>query len=99
MQDASGDEEIGRNVADRRSIPDSGPVVVAALTVADVELVTDDRKQHRMSAVQELPVFDSVEADVGRDLGRPTPIPARAMAVFRLGHQRPGRTYLVCSGT
>jgi hypothetical protein len=69
----------------------AGPVmtraeVLASLAVADVELTADDREQHRVCTVQKLAVFDGVKSEVGRDLGRPTPIPARTVAVLGLGH-------------
>ena len=43
-----------------------GPEVVAPVAVPHVELVADDRKKHGVSAVQEVPVLDGVEADIGR---------------------------------
>ncbi len=74
------------------------PEVVAADAVPDVELVADDRKEHGMGAVQEVPVLDGVEADVGRKFRRSPPVPAGTVKVLGLGHRvQPG--YLVCSGT
>jgi hypothetical protein len=39
-----------------------------------------------------------MEADVGGKFRRSPPVPARAVKVLRLGHQR-AVGYLVCSGT
>ena len=66
--------------------------VFAGFAVADVELVADHRKPHRMGAVQQLAVLDRMKADVSREVGRPAAVPARAMA-------RLGLHYFVCCGT
>ncbi len=62
--------------------------IVAAVTVPYIELETHDRKQHRVRAVEQLPVFDDgVESEIGGDVGGPSAVPARAMALFGLGHE------------
>jgi hypothetical protein len=70
----------------------SGPVMgrpkpecVAANAVADVETVTDDRKEHRVSAVEEFAVLDGLHGERGRELQGPSAVPARPVAGFRLG--------------
>ena len=62
--------------------------VIAAFTVPHVELVADDGKQHGMCTEQQLPILNRVKAQIWRDLGRSTPVPARAVAVFGLEHRR-----------
>src|SRR5262245_41729541 len=44
-----------------------GPVVLAGRAVSDVEVVTDDRKPHRVYAKQQLSVRDRVKADIRRN--------------------------------
>ena len=56
--------------------------VVAVDAVAHIEGKADDRPQHRVRAVQELPVDNGVKADVDRDLGGAPAIPAQAMTIF-----------------
>ena len=89
-----------RRVRDSRRLQVLGPEIVAPVAVPHVELVADDRKEHGMRAVQKLPIFDGVEAEIGGKFRRSSPVPARAVKVLRLGHER-GRVvgYLVCSGT
>jgi hypothetical protein len=70
---------------------ESGPEIVAGFTIPDVELVTNYRKEHGVGAVQKLPVFDGVKPEVRRNFRGPAPIPARTVAVLRLGHTREAR--------
>src|SRR5690349_22441617 len=76
--------------------PRGRPEVVAGRAVSDVELMADDGEPHRMGAVQELPVFDCVAADIGRNLNGAPRVPARAMP--RFGRSWLG-DHLVCWGT
>src|SRR3954469_18242622 len=62
------------------------PKVVAPGAVPHVELVADDRKEHGVGTVQEMPVLDGVEPDVGRKFRRSPPVPAGTVKVLRLGH-------------
>ena len=65
-----------------------GSEVVAPFTVPHVELIADDGKEHGMCTEQQLPILNGVEAQIWRDFGRSTPVPACAMAVFGLEHRR-----------
>ena len=67
--------------------------VVASFTVPHVELVADDGKQHGMCTEQQLPILNGVKAQIWRDLGRSTPVPAGAVTVFRLEHRREAVQY------
>jgi hypothetical protein len=86
---ARGRHMFNRSVAPRVLCPE----VIAVPAVPHIEVVANDREQHRVGAVQQLTVFDGVETDVRRNLRRPSPVPTRAVAVFRLGHRcRSGAT-------
>ena len=63
---------------------------VAALAIADIKVIPDDRKHHRMRAVQETPVFNRLEVHVGNDVSGALAIPAKPVAYFWLESQRPG---------
>jgi hypothetical protein len=78
----------------RRGTQPDGPEILTGVAVANVELVADDRKPHRVGAEQEAPVFDCVKADIRGDSGRAPAIPARAVSRFRLDVH-----YFVCCGT
>jgi Fe-S cluster biosynthesis and repair protein YggX len=52
------------------------------LAVPDVELVTHDRKEEGVGAVQQLPVDDGVDARVRWNPVRAAAIPAQSVAVF-----------------
>src|SRR4029453_2446856 len=56
--------------------------IVAGGAVVDVELVTDDREPHGVSAEQQLAVFDRMEARIVGNGGRPSAVPAGAVAIF-----------------
>ena len=57
--------------------------IIAVRAAPDVELIADDRKPHRVRAVQQLAVFDGVKTDVRGDVAGAPPVPAGAMACFR----------------
>jgi hypothetical protein len=57
-------------------------VGLATGAVADVELVADHRKHHRVRAIKQLAVGDGVVADAGRELRRPPAVPAGPMSIF-----------------
>jgi hypothetical protein len=59
-----------------------GAEVVAVGAVAHLELVPDDGKPHRMGAEEEVTVDNGVEAEIVRDLGGATAVPAEAVTVF-----------------
>jgi hypothetical protein len=59
-----------------------GTVDIAVLAVPDIELVTHDRKEEGVGAVQELPIDDGVDAGVGWNPVRAAAIPAQSVAVF-----------------
>src|SRR5438128_829133 len=55
---------------------------VAAGAIPNVKTIADDRKPHRVAAVQELAVFDGLHAEVGWDRGRAAAVPAGAVTRF-----------------
>ena len=55
---------------------------VAVLAVPHVELVTDDRKEERVGAVEQLTVHDGMDAGVWWNPVRAAAVPAQSMAVF-----------------
>lgn len=59
-----------------------GLEVVALDAAADVELITDHRKPHRMRAVQQLAVRDGVMADVMGNRVGAAAVPAGTMSGF-----------------
>ena len=61
---------------------------VAPLAVPQIELVTDDREEHRVRAVQQLAVHDGVDAESGGQAGRASAVPAQSMTVFGF-HEAP----------
>ena len=66
---------------------------VTDCTVSHIESIAHHREPHRVGAVQELPIFDRLQAQVGRDIRRASAVPARAMS--RLWFD----THFVCCGT
>lgn len=66
---------------------------IAALAVADIELVPDDGEQHRVRAIQKLTIFDRLEVHGGKDVRRAMAIPAKLLANFRLEAQRAGHCW------
>src|SRR5436190_22855213 len=82
-------------------------VVIAARAIADVELIADHRKQHRVGAEQQLSVGDRVVPDVGREFGGAAAVPAGTMSIFGVVATRSvveavaivHGCYLVCWGT
>ena len=78
--------------------PPRGLEVVTCGAIADVELVADDRKPHRVRAEQELAVFDGMGAEVGGESGRAAAVPARAMTKLRLWVGG-GNGHFACWGT
>jgi hypothetical protein len=63
---------------------------VAALTVADIEVIPDHGKHHRVRAVQKMAVLDGLEVHVRQDVRGAMAIPAMLMANFWLEAQRAG---------
>ena len=61
--------------------------VVASFAVPHIELVADDGKEHGMCTEQQLPILNGVKTQIWGNLGRSTPVPACAVAVFRLEHR------------
>jgi len=57
--------------------------VAAAIAVADVELVPDEREQHGMRAVEQLAVFNRLEVQFRQDIRRAPSVPAEAVLGFR----------------
>ena len=74
-----------------------GLVIVAGRAIADVELVADDRKPHRVRAEQELAVFDGVKAEVDGEIRSAAAVPTGAMTDLRF--ETVGAVHLVCWGT
>ena len=66
---------------------------LASAAIPDIEAVADDRKPHRMTAIEQLTIFNGLEAEVERDARRATAVPTRSMP--RLGLV----CHLVCWGT
>src|SRR5215207_5260871 len=60
-----------------------GSEKIASRTIANVEAVADDGKPHGVSAVQQLTVFDRLNAKIVGNRRGPPAVPARAVA--RLG--------------
>jgi hypothetical protein len=57
--------------------------VVAAIAVADVELVPDEREQHGMRAIQQLAVFNRLEVQFRQDVSRAPSVPTETVPGFR----------------
>lgn len=57
--------------------------VIAAIAIADVELIPHEGKQHGVRAIQQLPVFDRLEVQLGKDVRRAPSVPAETVAGFR----------------
>lgn len=80
----------GRPIYEIRSARGRGGVgrpprleVVAAIAVADVELVPDEREQHGMRAVEQLAVFNRLEVQFRQDVRRAPSVPAETVPGFR----------------
>jgi len=54
--------------------------VVAPVAVPHVEVVPHDGEQHRVAAVQEVPVLDRLHTELVGELGSAATVPARAVA-------------------
>jgi len=61
---------------------------VAVTAIAHVELVAHHGEQHRMGAVQQLPIFDGLKRQFGRDVWRAAAVPANPMSRFWLRSRR-----------
>jgi len=57
--------------------------VAAAIAVADVELVPDEREQHGMRAVEQLAVFNRLEVQFRQDVRRAPSVPTETVPGFR----------------
>jgi hypothetical protein len=57
--------------------------VVAAIAVADVELVPDEGEQHGMRAIQQLAVFNRLEVQFRQDVSRAPSVPTETVPGFR----------------
>jgi hypothetical protein len=66
-------------------------VRVAAVAVADVELIPHDREHHRVGAVQKLAVFDGLEVHVRDNVRGAVAVPTQLVADFGLETQRTGQ--------
>src|SRR5579864_8577868 len=73
--------------------------VVATGAIAHVELVADDRKQHRMRAEQQQTVGNRVMTQIGRELRRPPAVPAGAVPGFGVDGVVHGFTWSVAERT
>jgi hypothetical protein len=60
---------------------------IAPPAVTDIEVIPDHREHHRVGAVQQLAVLDSLEVHVGEDVGRAMAVPTRLVAGFGLEWQ------------
>ena len=67
----------------RRIDRSAGLEVVAAVAIADVELVPDERKQHGMGAVEQLSVFNRLEIQFGLDVRHAPSVPTETVPGFR----------------
>jgi len=77
---------ILRNLSARRRQPLGSAAsleVIAPGAVPDVELIADERKEHRVGAVQQLSVFDRLEVQFGEDVRDAPAVPAQTMPRFR----------------
>jgi hypothetical protein len=60
------------------------------VAILNVERQTDDRKQHRVRAVQQVAVDNRVKTNVGWNRRRPTAVPAQTVSIFGgVGHWSP----------
>ena len=77
--------------------------ILAIVAVPHIELIADDGKPHRVAAEEEQTVLDCVKADIDRDRGGPTPIPAGPMPRFRRLRRwlflSERRAHFACCGT
>jgi len=71
------------------------PEDVAAGAVSDVEIVADDGKHHRVGAIQELTILDRLHGEDGRELRRPSAVPAGTVASLRFAVVRLGHTGMI----
>jgi hypothetical protein len=63
---------------------------VAALTVTDVETISNDRKHHGVRAEQKLAVLDGLVVHVRLRVRSAVAVPAKFVANFRLEGERAG---------
>ena len=68
----------------------AGFEAIAVDAVSHVELVTNDGKQHRVRAVEQLAIFDRLKCELGRDVGSAAAVPAKSMSGFRLQPEQRG---------
>jgi hypothetical protein len=61
---------------------------IAPLAVADIKVILDDRKHHRVGAVQERAIFHRLIVHVGGDVRRALAVPAKLVSNF--GSRRSG---------
>ena len=69
------------------------PEVLAPVAVPHVEVVADDREQHRVTAEEEMPVLDRLHAKLVGEVGGAAAVPAGAVPDFGFGARgkRPAR--------
>jgi hypothetical protein len=63
---------------------------IAPLAVADIKVILDDRKHHRVGAVQERAIFHRLIVHVGGDVRRALAVPAKLVSNFGFEAQRTG---------
>src|SRR5580765_8658893 len=69
----------------RRSIrAAAGFEAIAVDAISYVELVTDDGKQHRVRAVEQLAIFNRLKCQFRKDVGSAAAVPTKSMSGFRL---------------
>lgn len=63
---------------------------IAPLAVADIKVIPDDRKHHRVGAVQERAIFHRLIVHVGGDVRRALAVPAKLVSNFGFEAQGTG---------
>jgi hypothetical protein len=56
---------------------------IAPFAITKIELIADDREEHRVGAIEQLAVHDGVDAKVHGQVDGATAVPTETMAVFR----------------
>ena len=60
--------------------------VVAIEAITHIELIADNRKEHRMTAEKKLAIDDGVKAEIGRYVWSASGVPTALVALFRIRH-------------
>jgi hypothetical protein len=58
------------------------PEYVAVGAISNIEIESDDWKEHRVGAIEEVTVLDRLDGEHGRQVRGSAPVPASAVADF-----------------